>query len=78
VGDAIAAQVVVDERLDGRDASRQRGAQRILALVEEEPRALALARVAERTRCPDTGVCPAGDQLGTPLSPAFCAFDERG
>ena len=70
VGDAVAAEVVVDERLDRRDAGGQRGAQGVLALVDEEAGALALLGLAERTRRLDVAVGAARDHGGMPLSAA--------
>ena len=70
VGDAVAAEVVVDERLDRRDAGGQRRAQRVLALVDEEAGAPALLRLAERARGLDAPVGAARDHAGIPLSAA--------
>ena len=70
VGNAVAAEVVVDECLDGRDARCESGAQRVLALVGEEAGALALLGLAERARRFDVAVGAARDHAGTPLSAA--------
>ena len=70
VGDAVAAEVVVDECLDGRDTRCESGAQRVLALVGEEAGALALLGLAERARRLDVAVGAARDHAGTPLSAA--------
>ena len=70
VGDAVAAEVVVDEGLDRRDPGCQRGAQSVLALVDEETRALALLGLAQGAGGLDVRVGAAGDHDGMPLSAA--------
>ena len=63
LGDAIAAEIVVDERLDGRDAGRERRTQRVLALIDEEAGAPPLLGLAERTRRLHARIRAAGDHL---------------
>ncbi len=54
----------------GAMPAAERGAQRVLALVDEETRALALLGLAERARGLDAAVGAARDHAGTPLSAA--------
>ena len=70
LGDAVGAEIVVHEHLDGHDTGGERGAERILALVDEQPGALALLGLAEPSRSLDTSIRTAGDHAGTPLSAA--------